>query len=198
MVDVVDSKISSPSVAGVGKSPGKSSVFRILFFICLSHPSCISLQIPGDAYPGVKKYICRCVGIGRRGGLKIRWANNSCGFDPRHRHHICSEVSCFGAFFTAQKQNIEYFSETPEELHLQTRPYTNLIISIISGNALFRQGQRDGRKYLTVPKSFAEKHQLPKSSSARRIRSTIFTWNGHWLWQTSQPTHSPALCSRAS
>ena len=29
----------------------------------------------------------RCVGIGRRGGLKIRWANNPCGFDPRHRHH---------------------------------------------------------------------------------------------------------------
>ena len=23
---------------------------------------------------------------GRRGGLKIRWANNPCGFDPRHRH----------------------------------------------------------------------------------------------------------------
>ena len=123
MVDVVDSKTSSPSVAGVGKSPGKSSVFRILFFICLSHPSCISLQILGDAYPGVKKYICRCVGIGRRGGLKIRWANNSCGFDPRHRHHICSEVLCFGAFFTAQKQNIEHFSETPGELHLQTKPY---------------------------------------------------------------------------
>ncbi len=99
LVDEEDSKISSPSVAGVGKSPGKSSVFRILFFICLSHPSCISLQILGDAYPGVKKYICRCVGIGRRGGLKIRWANNSCGFDPRHRHHICSEVLCFGAFF---------------------------------------------------------------------------------------------------
>lgn len=38
-------------------------------------------------------------------------------------HHICSEVSCFGAFFTAQKQNIEHFSETPEELHMQTRPY---------------------------------------------------------------------------
>ena len=28
----------------------------------------------------------RCVGIGRRGGLKILWANNPCGFDPRHRH----------------------------------------------------------------------------------------------------------------
>ena len=99
MVDVVDSKTSSPSVAGVGKSLGKSSVFWILFFICLSHPSCVSLQIPGDACLGVKKYICRCVGIGRRGGLKIRWANNSCGFDPRHRHQICSEVLCFGAFF---------------------------------------------------------------------------------------------------
>ena len=99
LVDEADSKTSSPSVAGVGKSLGKSSVFWILFFICLSHPSCVSLQIPGDACLGVKKYICRCVGIGRRGGLKIRWANNSCGFDPRHRHQICSEVLCFGAFF---------------------------------------------------------------------------------------------------
>ena len=63
MVDVVDSKTTSPSVAGVGKSPGKSSVFRILFFICLSHPSCISLQIPGNACLGVKKYIRRCVGM---------------------------------------------------------------------------------------------------------------------------------------
>ena len=35
LVDVVDSKTTLPSVAGVGKSPGKSSVFRILFFICL-------------------------------------------------------------------------------------------------------------------------------------------------------------------
>ena len=35
LVDEADSKTSSPSVAGVGKSPGKSSVFRILFFICL-------------------------------------------------------------------------------------------------------------------------------------------------------------------
>ena len=123
MVDVVDSKTSSPSVAGAGKSLRHSSVFQVLFFICLSHPSCISPQIPGDACPGVKKYICRCVGIGRRGGLKIRWANPPCGFDPRHRHHICSEVLCFGAFFTAQKQNIEHFLETPEELHMQTRPY---------------------------------------------------------------------------
>ena len=87
MVDVVDSKTSSPSVAGIGKRLGESSVFQILFFICLSHPSCVSLQIPGGACLGVKKYICRCVGIGRRGGLKIRWANNPCGFDPRHRHH---------------------------------------------------------------------------------------------------------------
>ena len=28
----------------------------------------------------------RCDGIGRRDGLKIRWANTPCGFDPRHRH----------------------------------------------------------------------------------------------------------------
>ena len=25
-------------------------------------------------------------GIGRRAGLKIRWANTPCGFDPRFRH----------------------------------------------------------------------------------------------------------------
>ena len=42
------------------------------------------------AKPGIiiKWYLCRCVGIGRRGGLKIRWANPPCGFDPRHRHHV--------------------------------------------------------------------------------------------------------------
>ena len=114
MVDVVDSKTTLPSVAGVGKSPGKSSVFRILFFICLYHPSCISLQIPGNACLGVKKYICRCVGIGRRGGLKIRWANNSCGFDPRHRHHICSEVSCFGAFLLPRSKILNIFRKRRE------------------------------------------------------------------------------------
>ena len=77
---------------------------------------------------------CRCVGIGRRGGLKIHWANPPCGFDPRHRHHICSEVSCFGAFFTAQKQNIEHFSETPEELHMQTRPYWKIQMCVNIGS----------------------------------------------------------------
>ena len=38
MVDVVDSKTTSPSVAGVGKSPGKSSVFRILFSFVFDIP----------------------------------------------------------------------------------------------------------------------------------------------------------------
>ena len=114
MVDVVDSKTSSPSVAGAGKSLRQSSVFQILFFICLSHPSCISPQIPGDACLGVKKYICRCVGIGRRGGLKIRWANPPCGFDPRHRHHICSEVSCFGAFLLPRSKVLNIFRKRRE------------------------------------------------------------------------------------
>ena len=114
MVDEEDSKTSSPSVAGAGKSLRQSSVFQVLFFICLSHPSCVSLQIPGDACPGVKKYICRCVGIGRRGGLKIRWASNSCGFDPRHRHHICSEVSCFGAFLLPRSKVLNIFRKRRE------------------------------------------------------------------------------------
>ena len=35
-----------------------------------------------------KIYISRCDGIGRRDGLKIRWANTPCGFEPRHRHHF--------------------------------------------------------------------------------------------------------------
>ena len=29
---------------------------------------------------------CRCDGIGRRDGLKIRWANHPCGFESHHRH----------------------------------------------------------------------------------------------------------------
>ena len=114
LVDEEDSKTSSPSVAGAGKSLRQSSVFQVLFFICLSHPSCISPQIPGDACPGVKKYICRCVGIGRRGGLKIRWANPPCGFDPRHRHHICSEVSCFGAFLLPRSKVLNIFRKRRE------------------------------------------------------------------------------------
>ena len=52
---------------------------------------------------------CRCVGIGRRGGLKIHWANPPCGFDPRHRHHICSEVSCFGAFLLLRSKILNIF-----------------------------------------------------------------------------------------
>ncbi len=31
--------------------------------------------------------LCRCGGIGRRAGLKIRWANNPYRFDSDHRHH---------------------------------------------------------------------------------------------------------------
>ncbi len=54
---------------------------------------------------------CRCVGIGRRGGLKIRWANNSCGFDPRHRHHNCSEALCFGAFLLPGSKLVNGFRE---------------------------------------------------------------------------------------
>lgn len=30
---------------------------------------------------------CRCGGTGRRDGLKIRWANPSCGFESHQRHH---------------------------------------------------------------------------------------------------------------
>ena len=44
------------------------------------------LAISPCIWYSVSVSICRCVGIGRRGGLKIHWANPPCGFDPRHRH----------------------------------------------------------------------------------------------------------------
>ena len=34
------------------------------------------------------KQICRCDGIGRRDGLKIRWTYHPCGFESHHRHQV--------------------------------------------------------------------------------------------------------------
>ena len=123
MVDVVDSKCVASDFPSSGNGVANSLLFwysgSSFINIPPVYPSCFF----GSVRSRVFIKVCRCVGTGRRGGLKILWANPPCGFDSRHRHHICSEVSCFGAFFTAQKQNIEHFSETPEELHLQTRPY---------------------------------------------------------------------------
>ena len=47
----------------------------------------------------------RCDGIGRRDGLKIRWANHPCGFDPRHRHQISTMV-------LIQDHRAYFFSQT--------------------------------------------------------------------------------------
>ena len=33
------------------------------------------------------QHFCRCDGIGRRDGLKIRWTYHPCGFESHHRHH---------------------------------------------------------------------------------------------------------------
>ena len=39
--------------------------------------------------------VCR---NGRRGGLKIPCANNTCGFDPHHRHKKEAPSACLGEF----------------------------------------------------------------------------------------------------
>ena len=72
------------------------------------------LAISPCIWYSVSVSICRCVGIGRRGGLKIHWANPPCGFDPRHRHHICSEVSCFGAFLLPRSKVLNIFRKRRE------------------------------------------------------------------------------------
>ena len=44
----------------------------------------------------------RCDGIGRRDGLKIRWANHPCGFESHHRHHRRTLIWIqLGSFFFA-------------------------------------------------------------------------------------------------
>ena len=48
----------------------------------------------------------RCDGIGRRDGLKIRWANHPCGFDPRHRHHVVADFVSFATAFPFSKQTL--------------------------------------------------------------------------------------------
>lgn len=86
MVDVVDSKC----VASVFPSSGKGVANSLLFWysdssfinIPPAYPSCFF----GSVRSRVFIKVCRCVGTGRRGGLKILWANPPCGFDSRHRH----------------------------------------------------------------------------------------------------------------
>ena len=49
----------------------------------------------------------RCDGIGRRDGLKIRWANPPCGFESHHRHHVgASCISLAPTFFKSQSAPI--------------------------------------------------------------------------------------------
>ena len=94
MVDVVDSKC----VASVFPSSGKGVANSLLFWysdssfinIPPAYPSCFF----GSVRSRVFIKVCRCVGTGRRGGLKILWANPPCGFDSRHRHQNCFDALC--------------------------------------------------------------------------------------------------------
>ena len=51
--------------------------------LILQEESGIIYDVPNDRNVVLNKPVCR---NGRRGGLKIPCANNTCGFDPHHRH----------------------------------------------------------------------------------------------------------------
>ena len=86
MVDVVDSKCVAPDFPSSGKGVANSLLFwysgSSFINIPPAYPSCFF----GSVRSRVFIKVCRCVGTGRRGGLKILWANPPCGFDSRHRH----------------------------------------------------------------------------------------------------------------
>ena len=70
------------------------------------------LAISPCIWYSVSVSICRCVGIGRRGGLKIHWANPPCGFDPRHRHQFAANLHSSRRLFHAvipHFQNFRHF-----------------------------------------------------------------------------------------
>ena len=56
------------------------------------------------------KQICRCDGIGRRDGLKIRWTYHPCGFESHHRHHGPFSRGFFCAQRDPKNANIWAFS----------------------------------------------------------------------------------------
>ncbi len=86
MVDVVDSKCVAPDFPSSGEGVANSLLFwysgSSFINIPPAYPSCFF----GSVRSRVFIKVCRCVGTGRRGGLKILWANPPCGFDSRHRH----------------------------------------------------------------------------------------------------------------
>ena len=59
------------------------------FLLILPKESGIIKNVQNDAP------VCR---NGRRGGLKIPCANNTCGFDPHHRHKKGTPPACLGEF----------------------------------------------------------------------------------------------------
>ena len=75
-------------------------------------------KTPAGVLPPPRKYgiipnTCRRDGIGRRDGLKIRWANHPCGFESHHRHQKSmarkpSNIKGLRAFFFAWR--IGFFS----------------------------------------------------------------------------------------
>ena len=77
--------------------------------------------------------VCR---NGRRGGLKIPCANNTCGFDPHHRHRETGqEASLSGPFvFTGSKAPSLCF--WPCEMGLSSREFSGRKSHFIAGQEL--------------------------------------------------------------
>ena len=88
--------------------------------------------------------VCR---NGRRGGLKIPCANNTCGFDPHHRHKKETPPACLGEFpFYLRRVSgsnstalLCRASDQPCGLSLSARetPTTGTLLQLVWGSFLF-------------------------------------------------------------
>ena len=77
--------------------------------------------------------VCR---NGRRGGLKIPCANNTCGFDPHHRHKKGTPPACLGefSFLSAACERVEQHGPAKECSGNVNRPHLPVRMVYRSGN----------------------------------------------------------------
>ena len=77
--------------------------------------------------------VCR---NGRRGGLKIPCANNTCGFDPHHRHKKEAPSACLGefSFLSAACERVEQHGPAKECSGNVSRPHLPDRMVYHSGN----------------------------------------------------------------
>ena len=88
LADVTDSKSHSSFPAEGAKKSLIEGVLRIEESRFSHFGLHFGLRFPEFFQRPIRKEgFCRNDGIGRRGGLKIRWANTPCGFESHFRHH---------------------------------------------------------------------------------------------------------------